>query len=188
MIEVRFHGRGGQGVVLAAEILAHAAFLEGREVQSFPFFGVERRGAPVTAFARVSDGPIRIRSMVRQPDYVLVLDPSLLSSEDVAAGLREEGLLLASGPPGTRLPTEGPFQKVLFNATDVSLKHGLGTPTAPIVNTVLLGAFAAASGLVTLVSLVEAVRARVPSKVEANVAACREAFERMQEEVGLVAL
>ena len=88
MIEIRFHGRGGQGAVLASELLAQAAFLDGKMPQSFPFFGVERRGAPVTAYARIDSKPIGLRTSIRSPDVVVVLDPGLLASTPVAAGRR----------------------------------------------------------------------------------------------------
>src|SRR3989304_5456387 len=107
MMEIRFHGRGGQGAVLASEILAHAAFREGFHVQSFPFFGVERRGAPVTAHTRIDDRPIRIRSDVYEPDYVVVLDASLLRVLDVTQGLRRGGTVLVNadrGPGAFALP------------------------------------------------------------------------------------
>jgi 2-oxoacid:acceptor oxidoreductase gamma subunit (pyruvate/2-ketoisovalerate family) len=183
MIEVRFHGRGGQGVVLASEILANAAFLEGREVQSFPFFGVERRGAPLMAFARISYEPIRVKSVVRTPDYVVVLDPSLIRTVDVAAGLREEGLMLINGPREMPVNPGRGYKTMVFDATSVSLRHGLGSRTAPIVNTAMLGAFAAATGIVQIESLERSIPDFVPGRPEANVAACRDAYERMLEEV-----
>ena len=96
MIEIRFHGRGGQGAVIASELLAQAAFLEGKYPQSFPFFGVERRGAPVTAFTRIDDAPIRIRTSITAPDIVVVLDAGLMRTINVTAGLKPDGLLLAN--------------------------------------------------------------------------------------------
>ncbi len=94
MIEVRFHGRGGQGVVTAADILAMAAFYDGKFCQSFPFFGVERRGAPVMAFSRIDDRPVRMRSQIYTPDYVVVQDPTLLEIIDVTSGLKDEGIVI----------------------------------------------------------------------------------------------
>ena len=96
MIEIRFHGRGGQGAVVASNILAEAAFMEGKDVCSFPFFGVERRGAPVTAFTRVDSRPIRVKSGIYAPDHVIVLDPSLLKAVDVLAGLKKGGIVLVN--------------------------------------------------------------------------------------------
>ena len=96
MIEIRFHGRGGQGTVIASELLAQAAFIEGKTPQSFPFFGVERRGAPVTAFTRIDDKPIQVRTSIMTPDIVVVLDPGLLRTINVTAGLKPNGLLLVN--------------------------------------------------------------------------------------------
>ncbi len=96
MKEIRIHGRGGQGSVTAAELIAVAAFEDGKWSQAFPYFGTERRGAPVTAFARISDRKIRVRSQVYEPDYVIVQDPSLLSSVDVASGLKSDGLIIVN--------------------------------------------------------------------------------------------
>jgi len=91
VIEIRFHGRGGQGAVIASELLAQAAFLEGKHPQSFPFFGVERRGAPVTAFTRIDDAPIQIRTSITAPDIVVVLDSGLMRTINVIAGLKPTG-------------------------------------------------------------------------------------------------
>ena len=96
MIEIRFHGRGGQGAVVASRLLAVAAAGEGKDVQSFPFFGVERRGAPVTAFTKIDSGRIYVKSMIYEPDYVVVMDPSLLTAVDVTSGLKEDGVLLVN--------------------------------------------------------------------------------------------
>jgi len=91
MIEVRIHGRGGQGAVIASKVLAAAVFKEGRYVQSVPALGVERRGTPVAAFSRIDEEPMRIRCQIHHPDHVMVLDPSLMDVADVAAGLKEGG-------------------------------------------------------------------------------------------------
>ncbi len=187
MIEVRFHGRGGQGVVLASEILASAAFRQGKDVQSFPFFGVERRGAPLMAFTRISDKPIRVKSIVRQPEYVVVMDPSLWKAVDVTQGLREGGLLLVNGPPEMKLPASVSYRTIVFDATSVSLEHGLGSHTAPIVNTAILGAFSAATDLVSLENLVASIPEFVHRRAETNVAACKAAHGRMSREVALLA-
>ncbi|MFI5413715.1 MAG: 2-oxoacid:acceptor oxidoreductase family protein, partial [Candidatus Lutacidiplasmatales archaeon] len=143
MIEIRFHGRGGQGAVLASELLAQAAFLDGKAPQSFPFFGVERRGSPVTAFARIDDKPIRVRTSITQPDIVVVLDPGLLKSTPVADGLRPGGLLLINSrhPPAEILAPPG-ARRATVDASRIALAHGLGSVTMPVVNTVMLGALA----------------------------------------------
>ncbi len=94
MKEIRIHGRGGQGAVTASEVLAIAAFHDGKYCQAFPSFGVERRGAPVEAFTRISDKPINIREHVYEPDYVIVLDPTLLANVDVARGVKDDGIII----------------------------------------------------------------------------------------------
>ncbi len=176
MREIRFHGRGGQGTVVASKLLADALFREGRQVQSFPAFGVERRGAPVTAFLRVSDSPILLRCEVREPDDLIVLDPTLVGAIDVAAGLKPGGTILinASRPPGD-YPDLAGFRVATVDASAIASRHGLGSRTQPIVNTAILGAFAAVSGLVGLESVCLAIRDAVPSRADDNVAAAAEA-------------
>jgi 2-oxoacid:acceptor oxidoreductase gamma subunit (pyruvate/2-ketoisovalerate family) len=199
VIEIRFHGRGGQGAVVASELLAQAAFLEGKYPQSFPFFGVERRGAPVTAFTRIDDRPIAIRTNITTPDIVVVLDSGLRRAVDVTAGLKPDGLLLSN----TELPparAEGHYSVVLVSAdeppatievgfggrvatvdaTSIALAHGLGTRSTPIVNTAILGALARASEIVSIESVVKAIEQFVPAKPEANVRAAREAYDRVR--------
>jgi len=178
MLEIRFHGRGGQGSVVASDILAKAVFLEGKDVQSFPFFGVERRGAPVLAFTRIDDKPIRVKTSIYAPDCVVVLDPSLLKSQDVTAGLKDGGILLVNSdkkPEELGLTFNGTTATV--NATEIALKHGLGGKTSPIVNTAILGALAKVTGYVKLDSVAQAITDNAPTKPEANVAAAKEAFD-----------
>ncbi len=184
LIEVRFHGRGGQGVVVASEVLARAAFKIGFEVSAFPFFGVERRGAPVTAYARIDDKPIRIKSSIYEPDYVVVLDNSLLKGVDVLEGLRESGRVLLNHPDGKRLQNLPPkFKYYVIDATSIAAIHGIGSRTAPIVNTAIMGGFAKMCSLITLDSILESIRELAPSKEEENVAAAKEAYERTVEAV-----
>jgi 2-oxoacid:acceptor oxidoreductase gamma subunit (pyruvate/2-ketoisovalerate family) len=182
MIEIRFHGRGGQGAVVASNILAEAAFMEGKEVSGFPFFGVERRGAPVTAYTRIDDAKIRNKSGIYAPDFVIVMDPSLLGAVNVADGLKPGGTLLVNtrkAPEKLRADIKlGDDRKLAtVPATDIAIKHKLGSRAAPIVNSSVLGAFAKASGVVGLVSLVEAIRNNVPVKVDENAAAAKEAYD-----------
>ena len=94
MIEIRIHGRGGQGAVIASEVLASAFFMEGKYVQAFPAFGVERRGAPVAAYTRIDDQPIRIRHFIYEPDHIIILDPTLIESTQVDAGLKDNGWMV----------------------------------------------------------------------------------------------
>ncbi|MCD6248387.1 MAG: 2-oxoacid:acceptor oxidoreductase family protein [Hadesarchaea archaeon] len=184
MEEVRFHGRGGQGAVTAANILATAAFKEGKYVQSFPMFGTERRGAPVAAFVRMSDKPIRVRFQVYEPDIVVVLDPGLLEAVDVGAGLRKDGGILINTEESPEEFSFGEVRVATVDATKIALEHGLGSKAAPIVNTAILGAYAKVSeelniGKVSLASIVEAVREGAPAKKEENVAATKEAYGRV---------
>jgi len=182
LIEVRFHGRGGQGVVVASEVLANAAFRMGFEVSSFPFFGVERRGAPVTAYARIDNRPIRVKSSIYWPDYVVVLDSSLLRGVDVLEGLKQGGSVLINYPEGKKLENMSPrFRYFMIDATAVASSHGIGSSTAPIVNTAIMGGFAKMCNLVTLDSVLESIRELAPAKEEENVAAAKEAFERTSE-------
>ncbi len=180
MLEIRFHGRGGQGTVVAAELLARAAFLEGKSVQSFPFFGVERRGAPVTAFSRIDDKPIRRRTSITTPDIVVVLDPALLRGEPVTAGAKPGGLLLVNTdrtPDRLGIPFNGRVATV--DATGIAIAHGLGSLTQPIVNTAILGALARVGGFVRIESVVEAIKGAAPAKPEENAAAARDAYDKV---------
>jgi 2-oxoacid:acceptor oxidoreductase gamma subunit (pyruvate/2-ketoisovalerate family) len=176
MRELRIHGRGGQGAVIASKLLASALFLEGKSVQSFPAFGVERRGAPVTAFLRLSDGPILLRCEITEPDDLIVLDPTLISAVDVTGGLKPGGTILvnADGGPESFPKLAARFRVATVDASEIARRHGLGTKTQPIVNTAILGAFAAFSGIVTLEAVCRAIESDVP-RPEANVAAAREA-------------
>lgn len=182
LIEVRFHGRGGQGVVIASEVLAQAAFRMGFEVSAFPFFGVERRGAPVTAFSRIDNKPIRIKSSIYEPDYVVVLDNSLLRGVDILEGLKPAGRVLVNYPDGKKLPSLPPrFTYFVVDATSIAASHGIGSQTAPIVNTAIMGGFARMCDTVTLNSILETIRDIAPAKEEENVSAAKEAYARTSE-------
>jgi pyruvate ferredoxin oxidoreductase gamma subunit/2-oxoisovalerate ferredoxin oxidoreductase gamma subunit len=182
MLAIRCHGRGGQGAVIASKLLASALFREGWFVQAFPSFGAERTGAPVAAFLRADNRPIVLHSQVSDPDHVLVLDPLLVASIDVTAGLRAGGTLLVNttqAPAELGLPTH--FAVATCDATGIALAHGLGTRTNPIVNTAMVGAFAAATGLVRLDSLLAVIPDLVPVAADANQAAAREAFAAVRQ-------
>ena len=177
MIEVRFHGRGGQGAVLAAELLAQAAFVDGKVPQSFPFFGVERRGAPVTSYTRIDDQPVRVRTEITSPDVVVVLEPGLLLTQPVSDGLKPGALLLVNtrrAPSELRLAAPGHVATV--DATQIALAHGLGSPTLPIVNTAMLGAIAKATGVVSLAAVERAVERFVPAHPRENRLAAQDGF------------
>lgn len=175
MIEIRFHGRGGQGAVTAAEILAKSAFEDGKYSQAFPFFGVERRGAPVMAFTRIDKEPIKRRYQVYNPDYVVVLDEGLLDVVDVFSGLKDNGCVV--------LNTSKDFKRDdidvhTIDATGIALE----TLGRPIVNTVMLGAFAGVTGLITLDSLIKIIKETFPGKIgDRNAEAAKIAYEKMKQ-------
>lgn len=178
MRELRLHGRGGQGTVIASKLLAVAHFLEGREVQSFPMFGVERRGSPVTAFLRVDDQPLKLRCEILAPDELIVLDASLIGTTDITAGLKPGGRILINTEAA---PEEFPelLEKAHVSTVDASgiaVRHGLGGKAQPIVNTAILGAYAADSGMISVEHMVNAIREEVPIQIEANIAAAKEAM------------
>jgi pyruvate ferredoxin oxidoreductase gamma subunit len=185
MLEIRIHGRGGQGVVTAAEMLSIAAFGQGRHAQAFPSFGSERTGAPVVAFCRIADQPIRLREPVVAPDVLIVQDPTLLHQVDVFQGLRPDGYVLINSKRGfDELGLAAIAQRfrrerlITVPATEIALEH-LGRP---LPNTALLGGFAALSGLVSLDAVAQAIRARFKGQVaDGNVAAASEACEVVRQ-------
>ncbi len=186
MFEVRIHGRGGQGVVTAAELLALAAFDEGRQAQAFPSFGSERMGAPVVAFCRIDDRPIRLREPVVEPDALIVQDPTLLHQVDVFGGCRPEGFILINTARSFDELGLGDFARrfrherlLTVPASDLAREH---TGRA-VANAALLGGFAALSGLVSLDAVVAAIRERFAGAVgEGNAAAARAAYAWVAEE------
>jgi len=178
MKEIRIHGRGGQGSVTAAELLAVAAFEDGKYSQAFPAFGVERRGAPVMSFVRLDDKPIRLRSQIYEPDYVIVQDATLVDVVDVARGTKPEGFILINtekSPEHFKMVTEASIKTL--DATKLAMDF-IGKP---IVNTTLIGAFAGVSGLIRPESIKNAVMERFPGKVgEKNAAAIQAAYDMME--------
>jgi 2-oxoisovalerate ferredoxin oxidoreductase gamma subunit len=182
MIELRFHGRGGQGAVVASKTLAQAAFTTGRYVQSYPDYGVERRGAPVVAFARIAEegDDLFVRQDIREPNHVLVLDATLLDSANPLAGMDPGGWVVVNttDPPAV-LAIDGAYRVATVDASSIALKHGLGSAAQPVVNTAILGAFVRATGIVTLDDLLAAIGHEVPARAEANRAAAEEAYERV---------
>ena len=185
MFEIRFHGRGGQGTVMAAKMLADAVLRAGRgECMAIPEFGVERRGAPVTAYARISSKPIRTRTRIYEPDAVVILDPALASDPAVVAGLKPGGSILVNSDatPGELAARWPGFKVHAVPARALALKYGLGPATSPMVNTAICGAVCAIFNLADAPALEAAVRETVPVKADANVAAALEAFELCREE------
>jgi len=177
MQEIRFHGRGGQGTVLATIALAKAFFSAGFQVQTFPVFGSERRGAPVEAYLRLDDRKILVRSNVYQPDHIVVLDPHLLGLVDVTRGLQPGGwvLLHAQALPKDLGPFEG-FRLARVDAAAIALGHGLGNAVQPIINTAMMGAFARMLGAPPLLAVTEAIRAEMPRKPDQNAGAAAEGY------------
>ena len=178
LVEVRWHGRGGQGIVTVSRLLAYAALLDGKHVQAFPEFGPERRGAPVTGYTRISDEPISIHSHIYSPNIVVIVDPTLLGKIDVISGLVEDGIVVANTESAaSELKTALKIEKAkvyTVNATRIALDI-LGRP---IYNTAMLGALVKASPLVKLESLDKVVRERFPGGVgEKNVAVIKKAYE-----------
>ena len=181
MLEIRTHGRGGQGAVVASEILAAAFFKEGKHVQSFPTFGVERRGAPVAAFTRVDDRPIQLRCEVYEPDHVMVLGETLVESLDVTAGLKDGGwVIINTELPPSDFNFPDKFRVATVDASGIAVKHGLGSVTSPIVNTSILGAFCKVTGAVSLESIAASIKDYVPMKADANVKAACEAYDSVR--------
>ena len=178
--EIRIHGRGGQGAVTAAQLLAHAAFLEGKWVQAFPHFGAERRGAPVKAFARIGDESIRVASQIYNPDYVIVLGPNLYKIVDVTEGLKSGGVVLMNT---TKRPNEmcvEGWRIATVDATGIALELDLLVAGLPVVNTSILGAFAKVTGEVELKSVLTAINKAWSGTVkEKNVRAAELAYERL---------
>ncbi|MEF8833098.1 MAG: 2-oxoacid:acceptor oxidoreductase family protein [Candidatus Thermoplasmatota archaeon] len=180
MYEVRFHGRGGQGAVTAANTLADAAFREDKDVQAFPMFGVERRGAPVAAFARIDEEPIDVKTQIYEPDIVVVLDMSLLDVVDVTEGLKEGGKVVLNT---AREPSEFDFEGAevfTVDATTIAVDNGLGTETNPIVNTAILGAYSKVAGNVEMESIYKGIENNVPVKHDENKQAAKEAYEQVK--------
>jgi pyruvate ferredoxin oxidoreductase gamma subunit/2-oxoisovalerate ferredoxin oxidoreductase gamma subunit len=177
MMAVRFHGRGGQGAVIASKLLASAFFREGWQVQAFPSFGAERTGVPVAAFLRIDRARINSHYHVYEPDHVVVLDPVLLKTVNVTTGLREGGWIVVNSPaePGA-LHLPDAFNVASCDATAIALSHGLGSRTMPIVNTAMAGAFAAVTDLVQLDSVIRAIDDAVPAEVNANKQAAVDAY------------
>jgi len=184
MLQIRIHGRGGQGVVTAAEMLSIAAFEQGRHAQAFPSFGSERTGAPVVAFCRIDDREIRLREPILAPDVLIVQDPTLLHQVDVFQGLQRDGYVLINSKRGFdelgvgEIAARFRHERLLtVPATEIALKH-LGRP---LPNAVLLGGIAALTGIVSLDAVAHAIRDKFSGKVaDGNVAAATEAYQAVR--------
>jgi 2-oxoisovalerate/pyruvate ferredoxin oxidoreductase gamma subunit len=174
MIEIKFVGRGGQGAVIASQILAKVFFLMGKYPQCFSVFGGERRGAPVASFLRVDDKKIFLKCEIRRPDVMVYMAPDLVDETEVEQTLKANGIILINNALTTNefLPLRK-FRLALVDALTISEGMGMGAT----INTAILGAFAKASGMVPMNYLEEAIRDTVPAKVEQNVAAAKRAYE-----------
>ncbi|MGB6068893.1 MAG: pyruvate ferredoxin oxidoreductase subunit gamma [Desulfomonilaceae bacterium] len=176
MIEMRFHGRGGQGAVTSAELIARAAIATGKYATAFPSFGPERRGAPVVAFARVDDQPIRMRSKIYNPDAVIVLDPSLLDIANPTEGLREGGILIlntSKDPEAIRRHLSYGGKLAIVDAGKIA-REVLGLP---ITNTTMVGALLKGTGLLNVEALEEPFKDRFGKIAARNIQAMKRAYE-----------
>lgn len=186
MFQSRIHGRGGQGVVTAAELLSVAAFHDGKYAQAFPSFGSERTGAPVVAYARFADQPIRLREPVLQPDALIIQDPTLLHQVDVFSGIRDDGYILINTTKSwdqlglaSLAQSEFDYRRLTVPASEYAMEF-VGRP---LPNAALLGGYAAATRQVALESVVRAIEERFPAKIaEGNIKAARAAYDYVRAE------
>ncbi len=181
MQEIRFHGRGGQGTVVASILMANAFFQADYWVQSFPLFGVERRGAPVEAYLRLDKKEILIRTNVYTPDHVVVMDQSLLQAVDVTKGLKPNGWVLinAASPPEADAAFSE-FRVAIVDATRIALENKLGTRTHPIINTAMMGGFAKILDMPPMDAIEKAVWEEVPYHHEKNIQAAKDAYQKVR--------
>jgi len=184
MIEIRLHGRGGQGAVIGGKILATAVFTEGKSVQAFPAFGVERRGAPVTAFVRIDDEQINLRHGIYHPDHLIILDATLINNPATFDGLKPGGIVLINTkrePDAFRKIQRLAENKIAtVDANAIAVKHKVGSATSPIVNTAIIGAFCKVTEICSIESVCSAIQKGVPIKPEANAAAARDAYAEVR--------
>jgi 2-oxoisovalerate ferredoxin oxidoreductase gamma subunit len=175
MIEIKFNGRGGQGVVIASEILGRAFFLEGKYPQCFSIFGGERRGAPVVGFLRIDDEPILLKCQIKRPDQMIIFDLSLIDETEILQELKPSGVILFnSNKEIDSFKKVRKFKIGLIDAAQIARNVGLGGT----FNTALLGAYIRLTTMVKMQTLIETVRKMVPAKIELNIEAVREAYEQ----------
>ena len=179
MKEIRIHARAGQGAITTAALLGYAYFLEGKYPYAFPNFGAARMGAPMNAFVRVDVKPVRLRSQIYEPDYVIIMDATLMRGFDCFAGLKENGVAIINEREGEEIPKLKLRQKVFpVPANDIALK----TIGRPLGNTALIGAFAAATGEIKLETLLVAIKQRFSGKAgEANIQAATQGYEQIKK-------
>ena len=177
MIQIRIHGRGGQGNVTLAELIAMAAFYEGKQAQAFPMFGVERKGAPVAAFVKIDDKFIRSREQIYNPDIIIIQDPSLIRITDILKGVNNKTLVIINSNQYAKECQMAKGKVYCISALDIALKN-IGKP---IINTAMLGAFAKLSGLIKLDSAIKAIEVKLGEKygediINKNIRAIKEAY------------
>ncbi|MFO8192275.1 MAG: 2-oxoacid:acceptor oxidoreductase family protein [Bacillota bacterium] len=185
MNELRLHGRGGQGIVVAASIFAESVFLTGKYARAFSLFGAERRGAPVTAFIRVSERRLMPRSRIYSPDYIVILDATL-NKNNLTAGITEKSIVIINAATEEEnlrreIELKGATAVYTVNATAIAWKYNLTIGSFPLVNTVMLGSMVRVSGFSTLKNLYTAIRKRVSVSIEANLKASEEGFTSVKE-------
>jgi len=183
LVEIVFHGRGGQGSVTAANLLVAAALKDkNKGVQAFPFFGAERRGAPVRAFARISDDEIHLRSEINEPDIVIVQDESIIGIVDITKGLKKDSKILINTQ---KKPSDFPFSKkynvATVDATGIAMKHGILVGGIPVVNTPMLGAIPRILDRVTLKSIQEVIQSKWKGEQgQTNVKAAKDSYDDVE--------
>jgi pyruvate ferredoxin oxidoreductase gamma subunit len=184
MKEVRIHGRGGQGSLVLAQFMAIAALEDGKFGQAFPFLGGggERRGKPIMAFCRLSDAPVRIRSQVAEPDYIIVQDATIFGEVDVFSGLKPAGLVLVNTDKEVaQLGLEGHARNLVTISADTLARRILGRP---IINTALLGTFAGLTRELSLEAVLKAVRSKFPGELgEKNARVVQESYRLIMEKI-----
>lgn len=183
MKEIRIHARAGQGAITTAAILGQAYFMEDKFAYAFPHFGAARMGAPMNAFVRIDDKPIRLRSQVTNPDYLIIIDPTLMRGFDCYAGFKENGVAVINTKEGLDIPLaqEGKQKTYFLPANDIALK----TIAKPLGNTVLLGAFVAATGQIKLEALIQSIKKRFSGKVaDLNIEAAKQGYEYIKSRIG----
>jgi 2-oxoacid:acceptor oxidoreductase gamma subunit (pyruvate/2-ketoisovalerate family) len=177
MIEIKFRGRGGQGAVVASEILGRAFFLEGKYPQCFSLFGGERRGAPVAGFLRVDEQPILLKCQIYRPDQMIIFDSSLIDEMEILQELKPNGSILINAHQGVDFFRKlRKFRIGLVDAGSIARSFGLGG----VFNTAMLGAYVRLTNLITMKTLTETVEAMAPAKKEENVKAAREAYRQVK--------
>ena len=181
MKEIRIHARAGQGAITTAALLGEAYFKEGKFPYAFPHFGAARMGAPMNAFVRVDTKPVRLRSQIYEPNYVIVVDPTLMRGFNCFSGLKEDGIAIISGAQDLDLPKLNAKQKAfLVPANEIAMK----TIGRPLGNTTLIGAYAAATGEIKLETAIEVVKSRFSGKAqEGNIEAIKQGYEFIKKKL-----